>query len=110
MIDYRAQQLLVVKIQKFMCRGGKEENESRRNSRVRSFLKVKAIKIESIEKIVLPYHLFLTWIETPLHIKKNLLQDTIYFPGSCIPQARLFCYQNIWIYLFYLEDCFMADL
>ncbi|XP_038123296.1 caspase recruitment domain-containing protein 11 isoform X1 [Cyprinodon tularosa] len=29
----RAQQLLLVKIQKFVCRGGKEENESQRNSR-----------------------------------------------------------------------------
>nr|XP_020476928.1 caspase recruitment domain-containing protein 11 [Monopterus albus] len=29
----RAQQLLLVKIQKFVCRGGKEESESRRNSR-----------------------------------------------------------------------------
>uniref|UniRef100_A0A3Q3VTY9 Uncharacterized protein n=1 Tax=Mola mola TaxID=94237 RepID=A0A3Q3VTY9_MOLML len=30
----RAQQLLFVKIQKLMCRGGKEENESHRNSRL----------------------------------------------------------------------------
>lgn len=38
MCECRAQQLLLVKIQKLMCRGGKEENESHRNSRVRNFL------------------------------------------------------------------------
>lgn len=38
----RAQQLLLVKIQKLMCRGGREENESNRYSRVRmcDFLKM----------------------------------------------------------------------
>ena len=36
--EHRARQLLLVKIQKLVCRGGKEENESQRNSRVRSFL------------------------------------------------------------------------
>uniref|UniRef100_A0A665TZ37 Caspase recruitment domain family, member 11 n=1 Tax=Echeneis naucrates TaxID=173247 RepID=A0A665TZ37_ECHNA len=32
----RAQQMLLVKIQKLVCRGGKEESESHRNSRVRN--------------------------------------------------------------------------
>lgn len=33
-VCFRAKQLLLVKIQKLVCRGGKEENESRRNSKV----------------------------------------------------------------------------
>lgn len=35
--EYRAQQLLLVKIQKLMCRGGKEESENHRNMKVRLF-------------------------------------------------------------------------
>lgn len=43
MCDCSAQQLLLVKIQKLVYRGGKEENEAQHNSRVRIILEIYAV-------------------------------------------------------------------